>query len=71
MANGALEAELTPWFERGVKPVRVGRYRTSRADIASYGSAYSWWNGVTWEPFESWGAYHDSLNFIWRGLRKS
>lgn len=68
-ARGYAESEQTPWFNGAVeKPVRIGRYRTSRQDIMHYGSAYSWWNGAAWEPFETWGQYHQAPKFVWRGL---
>lgn len=68
--NDFPESAMTPWYPRPYNPVRPGVYRTSRRDIIGLGSSYSFWNGERWERHERWGEYHDTKNFIWRGLNQ-
>ena len=68
--NDFPESAMTPWYPRPYKPVRVGVYRTSREDITALGSSYSFWDGTRWQRYKGWCEYHDTSNFVWRGLNR-
>lgn len=72
-----LKCELTPWFERGVKPRWVGVYETD-ANLPTT-ITYQHWNGKFWGMFTTTpqravcGDYRNiqsQHNPKWRGLAK-
>ena len=58
------------WFAKDTKPKAIGVYRTFRTDInTKHGAgAYSYWNGKSWEKWESLCEYHHTNTFIWQGM---
>lgn len=71
------KADLTPWYEPGVRPVRAGVFQR-RHTLREYQTAYSFWNGNFWgvlaatvkqaENYRLARSAHQELP--WRGMLK-
>jgi hypothetical protein len=63
--------KLTPWFEPGTKPARIGVYQR---DHCGY-TEYSYWDGQQWRFGRRTALAADQINYVsrfqdlpWRGV---